>query len=91
VSRLISKYPSKIPIGEVLPRLVQLLPLREDYEENTPIYGMLVKLYQAQEPTVQQLTSQLMPVFEKVLSPPEEQLQGETRSQLIELVKYLQK
>jgi hypothetical protein len=50
VSRLISKYPSKIPIGEVLPRLVQLLPLREDYEENKPIYGMLVKLckYSAQ-------------------------------------------
>lgn len=44
MSRLISKYPSKIPISEVLPRLVQLLPLREDYEENTPIYGMLVKL-----------------------------------------------
>jgi hypothetical protein len=91
VSRLISKYPSKIPIAEVLPRLVQLLPLREDYEENTPIYGMLVKLYQANEPTVQQLTPQLMPVFEKVLSPPEEQLQPETREQLVELVKYLHK
>lgn len=32
-----------------------------------------------------------MPVFEKVLSPPEEQLQAETRSQLVELVKYLHK
>jgi len=44
VSRLISKYPEKIPIAEVLPRLVQLLPLREDYEENKPIYSMIVKL-----------------------------------------------
>jgi hypothetical protein len=44
VSRLISKYPSKIPISEVLPRLVELLPLREDYEENKPIFSMLVKL-----------------------------------------------
>jgi importin-4 len=44
VSRLISKYPDKIPISEVLPRLVQLLPLREDYEENKPIFGMIVKL-----------------------------------------------
>ncbi|KAF2199574.1 ARM repeat-containing protein [Delitschia confertaspora ATCC 74209] len=90
VSRLIAKYPSKIPIGEVLPRLVQLLPLREDYEENKPIFGMIVKLYQANEPTVQQLTPTLMPIFEKVLSPPEEQLEDETRSQLVELVKYIQ-
>jgi len=110
VSRLISKYPTKIPIAEVLPRLVQLLPLREDYEENKPIYGMIVKLCkfhrglskrptsilmiiadQANEPTAQQLTPTLMPIFEKVLSPPEEQLEDETRSQLVELVKYLQK
>lgn len=32
-----------------------------------------------------------MPIFEKVLNPPEEQLEDETRSQLTELVKYLQK
>jgi hypothetical protein len=70
---------------------VQLLPLREDYEENKPVFGMIVKLYQQNEPTVQQLTSSLMPVFEKVLSPPEEQLEDETRSQLVELVQYLRK
>jgi hypothetical protein len=44
VSRLISKYPNKIPIAEVLPRLIELLPLREDYEENKPIFSMIVKL-----------------------------------------------
>lgn len=44
VSRLMSKYPEHIPIAEVLPRLVQLLPLREDFEENKPIYSMIVKL-----------------------------------------------
>jgi hypothetical protein len=32
-----------------------------------------------------------MPVFEKVLSPPEEQLEDETRAQLVELVQYLRK
>jgi hypothetical protein len=108
VSRFISKHGDKIPIAEVLPRMVQLLPLREDYEENKPIFSMIVKLCkssstvvsfyhanclldQANEPTVQQLTPQLMSVFEQVLGPPEEQLEEETRSQLVELVKYLQK
>jgi len=32
-----------------------------------------------------------MPVFEKILGPPEEQLDDELRAQLIELVKFLQK
>lgn len=109
VSRFITKYGDKIPIAEVLPRVVELLPLREDYEENKPIFQMIVKLCksalectlwltftnckpdQANEPTIQQLTPQLMTIFEKVLGPPEEQLEDETRSQLVELVKYLQK
>lgn len=46
---------------------------------------------QANEPTIQQLTPTLMPVFEKVLGPPDDQLEEETRTQLVELVKYLQK
>jgi hypothetical protein len=44
VSRFITKHHDKLPIAEVLPRLVQLLPLREDYEENKPVFGMIVKL-----------------------------------------------
>jgi hypothetical protein len=32
-----------------------------------------------------------MPIFEKVLGEPEEQLEDETRSQLVELVQYLRK
>ena len=91
VSRFISKHPDKLPLAEVLPRLVQLLPLREDYEENKPVYSMIVKLYQQNEPTIQQLTPALMGVFEKVLGPPEEQLEDETRSQLVELVQYVRK
>ena len=91
VSRFIAKHPTKLPISEVLPRLVQLLPLREDYEENKPVFGMIVKLYQQNEPTVQQLTPQLMPIFEQVLGSPEDQLEDETRSQLVELVQYLRK
>lgn len=44
VSRMIMKHPSKIPITQVLPALLDILPLREDFEENEPIYEMIVKL-----------------------------------------------
>ena len=91
VSRFISKHGDKLPLAEVLPRLIQLLPLREDFEENKPVFSMVVKLYQQNEPTIQQLTPSLMNVFEKVLGPPEEQLEDETRAQLVELVQYLRK
>ncbi|OAL52564.1 ARM repeat-containing protein [Pyrenochaeta sp. DS3sAY3a] len=91
VSRFMAKHSDKLPVAEVLPRLVQLLPLREDYEENKPVFGLIVKLYQQNDSTVQQLTPTLMGVFEKVLGPPEEQLEDETRAQLVELVQYLRK
>ena len=41
--------------------------------------------------TVRQLTPQLVPVFEKVLSPTEEELDQETRGKLVELVRYIHK
>ena len=44
VSRMILKHPSNIPIPQVLPALIEILPLKEDYEENEPIYEMIVQL-----------------------------------------------
>ena len=41
--------------------------------------------------TVQDLTPQLIPIFEKVLSPPEEQLEPETRQILQQTVQTLYK
>lgn len=42
-------------------------------------------------PTVQELTPRLLPVFQQVLSPPENQLEEETRQLVTELVRNLQK
>lgn len=52
---------------------------------------LMVKLDQHREPTIESLTPQLMPVFQKVLGEPEEQLDDETREQVVELVKHLQR
>ena len=91
LSRMIKRSHSNIPLEEVLPRLVGLLPLEEDYQENEPVFDMIVSLYQAHNPIIQRLTKQLMPVFEKVLGPPEEQLTDETRNKVQQLVQFLQK
>jgi importin-4 len=46
VSRLILKHRNNVPVAEVLPALVQsgVLPLKEDYEENEPVWKMIVQL-----------------------------------------------
>lgn len=89
MSRLILAHPDKVPLEQVLPALVELLPLKEDYEENKPVYECIAKLYELQNPTIQGLTQRLVPVFQKVLSPPEEQLEPETRQLLQNLVSKL--
>ncbi|KAK0707249.1 armadillo-type protein [Lasiosphaeris hirsuta] len=77
--RMIMAHMDRVPIADVLPALVGLLPLKDDYEENTPVYQCIFKLYEASEPTVQALTPNLIPVFEAVLGAPTEQLDDETR------------
>ena len=89
VARMISKHPESVPIEQVLPALVNLLPLREDYEENEPVYAMIVKLYQSGDSTIQNLSPQLMPIIASVISKHDEQLEPETLEQLTQLVKYI--
>lgn len=91
VSRMIKKAPQNVPLEEVLPRLVELLPLKEDYRENEPVFDMIVSLYQQQNGVIQGLTDKLMPVFEKVLGPPDEQLTEETKGKVQQLVQYLRR
>ena len=44
ISRMVSAHPDKLPLPEVLPRLMQLLPVREDYGENKPVFKTVVQL-----------------------------------------------
>ena len=44
VSRMIMRHPSNIPIEQVLPALLEILPLKNDFDENVPVYDMIVKL-----------------------------------------------
>ena len=44
VSRMILRHPSHMPLAQVLPALVDILPLKEDFEENEPVYQMIVQL-----------------------------------------------
>ncbi|KAK5113342.1 hypothetical protein LTR62_003441 [Meristemomyces frigidus] len=92
VARMIKKAPQAVPLEEVLPRLVDILPLKEDFRENEPCFDMVVTLYQQQNPVIMGLTAQLMPRLEQVLVVKEdkdEMLSEEMRTKVGQLVQYL--
>lgn len=89
--RMMMKNPDSGFVSQALPAVVNVLPLEEDYEENEPIYKCIYTLYEQSNQTVQQLTPQLISIFEKVLSPPEEQLEPSSREILQRAVGILYK
>lgn len=44
LSRMVLGHGEHIPLEQVLPPLLEVLPLREDYDENEPVYDMIVRL-----------------------------------------------
>lgn len=89
LSRMIMKNKSAVPLAQVLPHLIQKLPLKDDYEENEPVYSMIVQLYHEKDSTIQGLTPQVLPVLNHVMGEPKEQLNDETRHSIALLAKYI--
>ncbi|KAG6396390.1 hypothetical protein SASPL_142538 [Salvia splendens] len=44
VARMIMSHPENIPLHQVIPILLQVLPLKEDHEESTAVYGCICNL-----------------------------------------------
>lgn len=89
VARLIMKNKSAVPLGDVLPALVNILPLKDDYQENEPVWKMIISLYRERDSHVEALTQRLAPIMMSVRGEPEEQLTDEVRLELNQLVDHL--
>ncbi|KAF2670078.1 ARM repeat-containing protein [Microthyrium microscopicum] len=89
VARMIMAHPDKVPVEEVLPRLIELTPAKEDWEVNGPIFQCIAKLYQDSNPTIRQQTPQVKAAIEKVLGEDEDHLDEKTRETVLALVEYL--
>ena len=44
VSRMIMRHQDQMPMEQVMPALLELLPLKTDFDENEPVYDMIVGL-----------------------------------------------
>jgi len=89
VCRMILRCPQVIPIDQVLEVIIHNLPLKQDYEENEPVFQCIFYLFRTNNSYVLNHIPEFLNIFAQVLSPPEEQLKDQTRHELIDLIKAL--
>ncbi|KAL0422282.1 UNVERIFIED_CONTAM: hypothetical protein Slati_3251100 [Sesamum latifolium] len=70
VARMIMVHPESIPLNQVLPVLLQVLPLKEDYEESTSVYGCICNLVLSSNAQILSLVPQLVNIFAQVAVSP---------------------
>lgn len=72
VARMIMAHQDSIPLNQVLPVFVKVLPLKEDHEESMPVYNCICSLVLTSNPQIAPLVPDLVNVFAQVaLSPVE--------------------
>ncbi|KAI3707851.1 hypothetical protein L2E82_36724 [Cichorium intybus] len=66
VARLIMAHQDSIPLNQVLPVFVKVLPLKEDHEESMPVYSCICSLVLSSNPQIAPLVPDLVNVFAQV-------------------------
>ncbi|ODV95328.1 hypothetical protein PACTADRAFT_50063 [Pachysolen tannophilus NRRL Y-2460] len=66
VSRMYLKHSQSIPLAAILDELLQHLPLEAGFEENGPIFKVILKLYSDNNELILSKTPQIIKIFEGV-------------------------
>ncbi|KAL6494510.1 hypothetical protein OROGR_031310 [Orobanche gracilis] len=66
VARMIMAHPESVPLNQVLPVFLQVLPLKEDYEESTSVYGCICDLVLSSNSQIVSCVPQLVNIFAQV-------------------------
>ncbi|XP_022896959.1 importin-4 isoform X2 [Olea europaea var. sylvestris] len=72
VARMIMFHPEAIPLNQVLPVFLKVLPLKEDKEESIAVYSCICNLVLSSNPQILSNVPQLVDIFAQVASSPEE-------------------
>lgn len=92
VSRLILRNSAAVPLDQILPVVINALPLRHDFVENPPVFKAIFHLFGASPQALHPYSDRLLGVFRAVLDPSApDQIDDETRAGLIELIGALNK
>jgi len=92
ISRLIVRNSAAVPLEQVLPVVINALPLRHDFLENPPAFKAIFHLFGMNPQALHPYSDKLLEVFRAVLEPSVlDQINDETRAGLIELIGALNK
>ncbi|PON68402.1 Coatomer beta subunit [Parasponia andersonii] len=72
VARMIMVHPESIPLNQVLPVFLKVLPLKEDHEESMVVYTCMSTLVLSSNPQILSLVPELVNVFAQVVASPAE-------------------
>lgn len=90
VARIIVKNTAAVPLDQVLPVFFDALPLKHDHLENTAVFNTIFHLFRTNPPVLQPYMDRLLAIIAYVMDPNNpEQIQSDTRAQLIELIQIL--
>eukprot|EP01041_Mallomonas_annulata_P009311 gene9311-19329_t len=67
VAKMIKTIPSAVPLPQVLPVMLDALPLRADMLESTSVYSCIISLLQAGEPTAMSNYTKILRIFAEAL------------------------
>ena len=92
VARLIVRNSAAVPLDQVLPVLINALPLRHDFLENSPVFKAIFHLFGTNPQALHPYSDKLLEIFRAVLEPSVlDQINDETRAGLAELIGALNK
>ncbi|XP_028753292.1 importin-4 isoform X2 [Neltuma alba] len=72
VARMIMVHPESIPLNQVLPVFLRVLPLKEDHEESMAVYSCVSTLVLSSNPQILSLVPELVNLFAQVVASPVE-------------------
>ncbi|XP_015062206.1 importin-4 [Solanum pennellii] len=72
VARMIMVHPETIPLNQVLPVFLKVLPLKEDHEESMAVYSCICNLVLSSNSQILSLVPELVNVFAQVAMSPVE-------------------
>ncbi|KAL3538547.1 hypothetical protein ACH5RR_001913 [Cinchona calisaya] len=72
VARMIMVHPESIPLNQVLPVFLKVLPLKEDREESLAVYGCICNLVLSSNSQILSLVPDLVNLFAQVAASPVE-------------------
>ncbi|KAL1289715.1 hypothetical protein HN51_058110 [Arachis hypogaea] len=90
VARMIMVHPESVPLNQVLPVFLRVLPLKEDREESMAVYSCVSTLVFSSNPQILSLVPELVNLSAQVVASPDETsevktLVGRTFSHLLSL------